>query len=379
MTWGNPKNRKEIVRAGLLSPAAMIYGLANSLHRLSYDCGIRRKNKLPVPVISVGNITCGGTGKTPIVIAIVKHLLELGLKVGVLSRGYRRRGSSDITVVSDGQGNLASVLESGDEPYLIAQAAEKAVVMSGTNRFRAGIQAINQFGCDVFVLDDGYQHYSLERDFDIVLIDYNDEPTRDSLLPSGRLREPLTSLNRASHVIITKIPVQFDQQHLDSLELLVRCYATQVAITTSRFSPRRLIGFSDGKQTDLPLKSLKDMKVVAFCGLARPENFFGQVRELGATVLAERVFLDHHWYSAQDLGSLQKELRQTGAEFFITTEKDIGKISNCEFKSKLLTIGLEVDWLTGYSESLEKLVDTMVEKNNSFQLNELAANSAPSR
>lgn len=279
--------------------------------------------------------------------------------------------SADITVVSDGKGNFACVRESGDEPLIIAKAVQKAVVMSGPNRYRTGLEALERFGCNVFVLDDGFQHYSLARDFDLVLIDYNDEPRKDSLLPSGRLREPLAALSRASQVVITKVPDPFEQQHMDDLALLVGTLTPKADIAACRFPAKRLPGFVDGRMQSFPLSFLNGLKVVTFCGLARPEHFLAEVQASGASVMASRTFPDHHWYTPQDLDSLQAELTRTAAAFLITTEKDLVKLQNSLPKANILAIEQETEWLTGFPKKLEKFTDKLVVNQTSLRLSEM--------
>jgi tetraacyldisaccharide 4'-kinase len=359
MSWGNPQNGNDYLKAYLFSPAALIYGLANAADRLSYDLGFRTRNKLAAPVISVGNITCGGTGKTPVTIALARYLVGLDLKVGVLLRGYRRPNATEITVVSDGKGNFAPVTEAGDEALVIASAVKEAVVMAGANRYNAGLEAIKQFGCDVFVLDDGFQHYSLARDFDVVLIDYNDEPARDLLLPSGRLREPLAALNRAAQVIITKIPTNFDPERLQNLELLIGNHTTGIEISSCRFPAGRLCGFVDNTMQIFPTALLSGMKVVTFCGLARPELFPKQIRDLGATVVSHRAFPDHHWYSEKDLEWLQTELARKSADYLITTQKDLVKVQDSTLKAKILALELDIEWLPEFPQALRRFVETI--------------------
>lgn len=357
MSWGNPQTISEYVRAILLSPLASAYGLGNCLNKFVYDKGLSQKRKLPVPIISIGNITCGGTGKTPIVIEIANRLIDSGLKIGILSRGYKKQSSSQTVVVSDGKGNLATPAESGDEPWMIAKSVEQAVVISGTDRYTSGMMAARDFNCDMLILDDGFQHYRLERDLNCVLIDYSDQPGKDSLLPAGRLREPLAGLARASQIIITKIPVNFDQHKLDSFDQLIHRFAPSAKISLCRFVPRQMHTFVNGQLAKLPISNLSGLKVVTFCGLARPQSFASEVSALGAEVLASEMFPDHHWYTKSDLNMLTNRLEQTAARFLVTTEKDFVKLQLSPIREKLLVIELQVQWLKGFPEIIQSFAN----------------------
>lgn len=380
MTWGNPESGIEYFRAGVLSPIAFIYGLGNGLHRFAFDSGIKPRNKISVPVISVGNITCGGTGKSTIVTSVVRFLLARGLKVGVLSRGYRRKSTSQITVVSDGEGSFSTVAEAGDEPLMIAKANERAVVLSGADRWRAGLRAVDHFGCEVLVLDDGFQHYSLSRDLDIVLVDYNDLPDKDSLLPAGRLREPLSGLKRASQIVITKIPKDFNPHRLENLKRFIGNRAPDADISSCRFAIKSLRSYESKESKSLSPDALKGAKVVTFCGLARPQGFLSQVRSLGANIVANRNFPDHHWYSLQDMNALQAELKRCSADFFVTTEKDFVKVQTLPVESKTIVVELETEWLNDFPQQLQSFIDKKFpNKLIAAPVFELEKNRAPTR
>ena len=222
MSWGNPETPVDNLCKILASPFAFLYGIGQALHKGAFARGIIKSYGLSVPVISVGNITCGGTGKTPIVIDITQKLVDNGHKVAIISRGYKRKSTKPLTVVSDGQGNFASCLEAGDEPLMIAQTVRKAVIISSSDRLAAAKYAIDTYKCDLVLLDDGFQHYRLKRDLDLVLVDYSDDILNDSLLPAGRLREPASNLKRCANVIITKVPRRFDKTRMKQIEKNIR-------------------------------------------------------------------------------------------------------------------------------------------------------------
>jgi tetraacyldisaccharide 4'-kinase len=355
MSWGNPETIFEHWRTAMLSPISAIYGLGNSLHRFLYTSGVVRRKKLAVPVISVGNISCGGTGKTPVIIAIARYLLDQGLRVGVLSRGYKRRSQTKTVLVCDGNGYFANVNDAGDEPLLIANSLRNAVVLAGCDRYLNGLIAQNDFHCDILLLDDGFQHYQLERDLDIVLIDYNDEPENDSLLPGGRLREPLTSLARSSHVLITKVPDQLDQIKIKRLAFLVKRYCAEVTVSNCRMVPKGLQTYKSGLPNVLPLQDLTNVKVVTFCGLARPQNFTDQIRHMGANIQESRNFPDHHWYSSKDIDMLMQLREASDSQFLVTTEKDFVKLQSASIKDKLLVVELSVEWASGIPKKIRDL------------------------
>jgi tetraacyldisaccharide 4'-kinase len=265
---------------------------------LAYAAGVRARNAfyqrgvLPArvlggPVVSVGNLSVGGSGKTPFVLLLGGLLRDRGMRFDVLSRGYGRQTKGVALVDPAG-----SPRDFGDEPLLIARQLAVPVIV-GEDRFRAGEVAETKFGPQLHLLDDGFQHRSLARDFDIVLLAAEDAD--DRLLPAGRLREPLSSLNRADAVVLTGMASS------DSLpvagKLLWRVERSIVA-------------------HDVPAKT------VGFCGIARPGNFFRDLASAGIEVVAEAVFRDHHRYSEQDVSELRRLKEQSQADGFVTTEKD---------------------------------------------------------
>ncbi len=345
MSWGRPENTLDYLRLMCLAPLTLFYKGALNLHKLAYQLHWLRSCRLPCSVISVGNITVGGTGKTPIIIDLASRLLANNIRVAILSRGYKRTNSSQCTVVSNGQNNFASLDQAGDEALMIAKAIPNAVVIVNQDRFTAGEIAVHNYKSQVLLLDDGYQHWRLQRDYNIVLIDYNDAPWHDSLLPAGRLREPLSALNRASHVIITKIPDNYDPAKLQKLKNLVIHYSPKAQISTCQFKPTSIQQLIAGRWTAASLDKLRDLPVIAFCGIAKPGGFFALINQLGAKVLDHISFADHHHYSQKDLNTLANKLKQSELAYLITTRKDLIKLESAPFASRLLALNLETIWL----------------------------------
>jgi tetraacyldisaccharide 4'-kinase len=263
-----------------------IFGAAVRLRNSLYDTGALTARRLKGPVVSVGNLSVGGSGKTPFVILLGELLKARGIRFDVLSRGYRRQTAGVVLVDPAGLPR-----HFGDEPLLITRRLQVPVVL-GEDRYEAGAFAEQHFGPRLHLLDDGFQHRQLGRDFDIVLVTPDD--ARDRLLPAGRLREPLSALRRADAVVLASgaDPVNFP--------LGKTVWRVRRGIVTRDVPPRPL----------------------AFCGIARPQNFFAQLRKAGIDPAAEVVFPDHHAYTEKDLRDLQFVAEQNQAGGFLTTEKD---------------------------------------------------------
>ncbi len=267
-----------------MNPLSAIFGAGVAIRNTLYDREVFRVRKLTRPVVSIGNISVGGSGKTPFVIALGALLHERGISFDVLSRGYGR-SSTEITAV-DPSGPPETF---GDEPLLIAQKLNVPVIVSA-DRYLAGLLAEKSFSSKLHLLDDGFQHRRLHRDFDIVLLQPGD--LQDALLPVGRLREPLSSLRRAHALVLP-----------DSLEW--------------PFDNKRIWHVS--RHMAIDAKAKKE-KAIAFCGIARPEQFFADLSE--CQVIKTIAFPDHHRYSQKDGEHLLSIKAATGAQIFITTEKD---------------------------------------------------------
>jgi tetraacyldisaccharide 4'-kinase len=304
-----------------MNPLTEIYAAATGFRNRLYDRGVLRAQRLQRPVISVGNLTTGGSGKTPFVIALGELLKTRGISFDVLSRGYRRKTRGVLAVEPDG-----SAADFGDEPLLISRRLGVPVIV-GESRYDAGRLAEKQFATQFHILDDGFQHRSLARDFDIVLM--TGQEFEDRLLPTGRLREPLSSLERANAIVL---PEDFAVSHRALGGKITWKMRRQISLTGALHSP------------------------VVFCGIARPEQLFAQVRAAGITPASEIAFRDHHSYRASDIRRLEAAKEQFRADGFVTTEKDAVNLgAQVEELSPLAVARLYVSF-----ENADNMVDTIL-------------------
>jgi tetraacyldisaccharide 4'-kinase len=301
----------------LLRPLTPIYGLATRLRARAYRSGVLPSHRLPVPVVSVGNLTFGGTGKTPTVVALVRDLVRRGRHPGVLTRGYRRQGSAPVLLVGPDPG--VAVARTGDEPAELARRLPGVPIAVDADRGR-GAAAVLAMGADILLLDDGFQHLRLRRDVDLVLIDAGDPWGGGALPPRGRLREPPSALARATAVLLTKLPSPPDAV---AAEIEARVYelAPGTPVLRSRMVPRSV----RTPEATLPVDALAGRQVVAFAGVGRPGGFSALLEEAGAQVVASRWFPDHHVYSAADLEEVTSAARRHRA-VPVTTAKDAVKL-----------------------------------------------------
>jgi tetraacyldisaccharide 4'-kinase len=295
--------------SGAAAILTALYTRLGSARRRAYGPA-GRSRRLQRPVISVGNVAVGGRGKTPVVARIATLLVEAGERPAVLSRGYGRRDRvPGVVVVSDGTHILADLDRAGDEPLMLARALDGVGVFVSPDRFWAGSLAERRFGASVHVLDDGFQHVGLERDVDLVLVDPADEADRP--LPSGRLREPLTTLVRADAIIVPGVPL------LDARELAARWQVAKAFTVTRTPAVPRLVD-----PWGAPPRVPRSAPVVAMAGIAAPERFFDALERDGWTVRDRIAFPDHHRFKEHDLAKMAARVRETGAELVLTTEKD---------------------------------------------------------
>jgi tetraacyldisaccharide 4'-kinase len=309
----------------LLAPFSALYGAVVRARMALYRAGALAAREVGVPVVSVGNLTAGGTGKTPLVGWVARSLAAEGRRVCVLSRGYRRADERRRVVVSDGGRLLADAREGGDEPRLLAeQLLGMASVVSDADRVAAARWAREVLGSDAFVLDDGFQHLRLARDFDVVTVDATDPWGGRRLLPRGRLREPLKGLARADCVVITRSDLAPDLAGLRSE--VERLCGGRAAVLTARFRTRRLRPLTPGEDRGDLVDDGGPQPVAAFCAVGNPRAFFAHLRADGHELAYTRAFPDHHAYVQSDLDRLAREAESRGARALLTTAKDAVKL-----------------------------------------------------
>ncbi len=328
-----------------LGPLGAIYGIAMRARRALYQARILPVHEVGVPTISVGNITTGGTGKTPLVEWIARAAAREGRRPCILTRGYGRARPSTRVVVSDSEHVTAGACEGGDEPRLLAEMLQGiAAVISDADRVAAARWALENFGSDLFILDDGFQHLRMARHLDIVAIDATNPWGSGRLLPHGRLREPPRELARADAIIITRADLAPD---IDALRLRVESLSGARPVLLSRVRKRRIrplvgpaaAGVCEGLDSAL-------RAVAAFCAVGNPHSFFTQVRSSeGYRLSFERAYPDHHAYTQSEVDILCEEAKAHGAQLILTTAKDAVKLRSLRFDLPcyVLEIGIEFD------------------------------------
>jgi len=322
------------------------YGGAVRTRSLFYSLRLLKIKSLPCPVISVGNITVGGTGKTPLVMALAKGLTARGIPVAILSRGYKRTKASE-PVVSDGKTVFLSPEESGDEPFLIAKVCQDIPVLVGKNRFVNGGIALERFGVKGLLLDDGYQYLPLYRDINILLIDSTIGFGDHHLLPRGILREPISHLRRANLFLINKAE---EPSIFQPLEKKIHEICPGARVYHSDYAPVDLVGPGEKKEK---LDAAKGKKVLALSGVAHPESFSSLLRKCGMKVVGEAIFPDHHLYTTKDLSYIEEKAK--GADGIVTTEKDMVKLRMLEI-DRLLIRALRIEMKIREEEFFERII-----------------------
>jgi tetraacyldisaccharide 4'-kinase len=347
---------------GFLKFLSWIFGVAVQLRLLLFRHRIIRASTLGCQVISVGNVTVGGTGKTPIVETFARSLQEKGRKVAILSRGYKSRKTplwEKILkkeerlprVVSDGERLLLNSDLSGDEPYMLASNLPDVVVLVDKDRVKSGKYAIKNFGCDTLVLDDGFQYLKLQHRLDIVLVDYTNPFGYNRVLPRGLLREPMRNLKRAGFIFITKCP----PEGAPELKQKLRELNPHAEISECRHSTKYLENLYTRERVEL--RFLQGKKVAAVSGIAVPESFENALRNLGADIVHSARYADHHRYTQQEIIETINRSDEAGAELILTTEKDAVRfplIDRCDLP--VLYLRVEIEMLSG-SDAFNDWID----------------------
>jgi tetraacyldisaccharide 4'-kinase len=300
----------------VLIPFSWIYGLGTLIRNAAFDAGILGAESAGVPVISVGNLMAGGTGKTPLVEFLLHYLSEQGVRAAMLSRGYGRR-SHGLRVVSDGRRVMLNALEGGDEPVQVARRCPGVPVIVAERRIEGARMAVREFGVETIVLDDGFQHRSLRRDLDIVVLDAQKPIDREPMLPAGLRREQLASLRRAHIIVYTGVretdalpPLWSNRLGRQAGQLHLVCHRSWRTLRDA------------GSTVAVPVNSCRGKRAVVFSGIGNHDRFVADATAAGITLVAEFRFRDHYRYKRKDLGLLAACFRREKADFMLTTEKD---------------------------------------------------------
>jgi tetraacyldisaccharide 4'-kinase len=316
---------------------------------------LRNRRRLPFRVISIGNLTAGGTGKTPAAIAVAGEAGRRGYKPVILTRGYRGKAKGPC-FVTKGEGPLLTVLEGGDEPLLMAEKTEGVPIVKGGDRYESGMFALRELGMPgereyttpdshsgppfLFILDDGFQHFSLFRDKDIVLVDAANPFGNGLLLPLGRLREPAKALGRADIIVLTKLanaPGDKGRRREDLIGA-IRKHNPDAPVFLARHVPAYL-GLVSGEK--LPFSLVAGKRLFGFCALGSPDSFRATIQSLDAELSGFKAFRDHYRYTRADMAFIESAAEKSGAEWIVTTEKDIIKLRNLDLPGNILIIGVE--------------------------------------
>lgn len=330
----------------VLAPLEWLFRAGVVLRAWAYERGILPKFRAASPVVSVGNVALGGAGKTPVTLAIASRLLARGRRVAILSRGYGAK-RSDARIVSDGRSRLLSASEAGDEPAMLARRMPEAAVLCGPRRAVLAEMASGEMHVNAFVLDDGFQHRALERDLDVVVIDASNPFGNGRLLPRGPNREPLGALGRAGLVWLSHAD-EASKGELERLRALAR-ESTGRAPVESRHAPVDV--FDGSLERSLGLSSLRGVRALMLCGIARPEGFRRTVESLGATVVVERLYPDHHVFREDELDEAFRALGKAECAVVVLTEKDAVRLTPARaFDPRLRVIRVDAEILSGEDE-----------------------------
>jgi tetraacyldisaccharide 4'-kinase len=323
----------------LLAPPGVLYRSGVSLRNALYRRHLLTPRRVGIPVVSVGNLTAGGSGKTPFVAYLAGRFREAGRRVAVASRGYGGKQQSLPVTVSDGNGPLAGAGDVGDEPVLLATLLPSTFVVVCRDRATAALFARERFGADLVILDDGFQHRRIHRDLDLLLVDAADGLGNGRMMPFGPLREPLSETSRADALVITGAEDEIHggvariREDLRKMSLKIPVFACE----------RRVEGFLRVETEEpVPPAALKGLKILAFSGIARPRAFESDLRSLGLNLAESIRFRDHQPLGALQMERIRSAARETGADLIVTTEKDRVRLGSMPFSLPLYAMRIRL-------------------------------------
>lgn len=318
-----------------------VYRIVVILRNFLYSRGWLKIYYVNVPVISIGNITTGGTGKTPLVIWLCKFLQQKQIRCAVLTRGYKTHTQRQAI----------------DEPAILTESCMQAKVIVNPNRVEAATEAVNKFGAKVLVMDDGFQHLRLHRDLNIITIDGTCPFGYGKLLPAGLLREPVDSLKRADAAVLTRCD-QTTHTQLDQLESKLQLINPDMIIAKSIHNPicaKSTIG------EEITIEQLRSRKIFAFCGIGNPDAFLNTIKKTGANLVGSKIYNDHYHYTDSDTDDIYNQANRLEADLILTTQKDHTQyaIRNMRYKIPFAYLAIELKFLTGEDKLKELIVGTL--------------------
>jgi tetraacyldisaccharide 4'-kinase len=325
--------------------AATGYSLVVGLHNFLYSKRWLEIHTADVPVISIGNITAGGTGKTPLVIWICRFLQNKNVPCAILTRGYKARGTRDEGPFDVAQGRR----ETRDEPAILTESCPQAKVIVNPNRAEAAGEAVDKFGAKMLIMDDGFQHRRLHRDLDIVTIDATCPFGYGKLLPAGMLREPVASLRRADAAVLTRCD-QISESELSRIEKKLQLINPNMVIAESVHNPICAKTVTGEKIT---IEQLKGKKIFAFCGIGNPDAFLNTIRNTGANLVGSEIYDDHYHYTNDCLADIYEQARYLNADLVLTTQKDYTQyaIRNTQYEIPFAYLAVEIKFTVGSTSS----------------------------
>lgn len=329
-------------------PFAPFYSAVMALRANLYSKGMLRRHHLGVPVVSVGNLTMGGTGKTPMVIYLARLLAERN--VAIVSRGYRGKADGKVNVVSDGSAVLLDARQAGDEPYLMASLLPGVPVITAKKRALGGYYGVEKLGAKVILLDDGFQHQAVQRDLDVVLFKVDSFLGNNRVFPGGDMREPLSALGRAHCFVLTCV----DRENKERAEAFRQALGRRFPETPVFYSEYRPVCLVDIAGKEYPLALLAAKEVGAFCGLAQPDYFEKSLDQAGMVVNKVAVYPDHHLYSGKQIAALVDTCKRTSqVEALVTTEKDLVKLKGIRADLPLYALRMDVVMAEGFDDFVQ--------------------------
>jgi tetraacyldisaccharide 4'-kinase len=339
----SPKRPLHLVPVyGVLRLVSMFYALGQRIRVGLYHLKIFKTQRLDCHVISIGNLTMGGTGKTPTVMMVADTLRRQGFKPAILSRGYGGKSGEFVNVVNDGQQTLLSPEMAGDEPVMMARRLKNVPVLTGRVRYETGKYAIEHLGANVLILDDGYQHLPLHRDLNILLCDATRPFGNGAVFPAGELREPLSAMDRADVICLTRCSGNESTDRVDGYN------RRGVPVIKTGLRVQSVIELKSGKETGI--ETVQHQPAAAFCGIAYPQDFFRTLEQVPVQIVNQNDFPDHHDYSDDELRGIEDQGKQAGAKMIVTTEKDAVKLKDHSFDLPVYAVRIALEILEGQEE-----------------------------